>query len=316
MQRPEHLRLKIESRSLTTPNSGLSSSSALSVDPDVDKWSKVFSKTKQSYTKQQQPSSSNQDIRHSLNDLKLDDHNQNNSASSSMITSNEKRSLTSTVRNDTKMKEDKEALLKQQDQVLKILEAEKRKQEKDAALLKVKSATEEKRLMEAKMLELAEELVNTNLKGDEIKAHATQMSVKPTSASVILAILKRQSASNILWLNEAEYGIVIKYLIGEIEDKVNALFVIQEFCHRLKFPKIDIKGVSRNLIEVIFQMLFKKGIIDDSSFLAWADDDRDSQGRVNAIVQTTNFIQLFTDDDDDDDFEEEEDVDRPREIVA
>lgn len=319
MQRPDHLRLKMEPRNLNTSMSGPSSSSSLSADPD-DKWSKVFSKTKQSYTKQQQqPSNSNQDVRNTFDGLKLDDQNQNSNASGNMAATKDKRTLISKVPSDSKLSE-KEILLKQQqEQALKTknLDAEKRKQEKEVALLKVKVAAEEKSLIEAKMSELAEELINTNLKGDEIKNYTNEMSVKPTSASVVRAVLKRQTTANILWLNDTEYGVVIKNLIRDTDDKVNVLFAVQEFCHGLKFPKIDVKGTQRNLIEVIFQLLFKKEIIDDSSFLAWAEDDRDFLGRVNAIVQTTNFIQLLTadDDEDDDEFEEEEDVDRPREIV-
>ena len=317
MQRPDHLRLKMEPRNSITSMSGPSSSSSLSADPD-DKWSKVFSKTKQSYTKQpQQPTNSHQDVRNTFDSLKLDDQNSN--ASGNVAASNDKRTLISKAPSDSKLSE-KEILLKQQqEQALetKKIEAEKRKQEKEAALLKVKTAAEEKSLMAAKMSELAEELINTNLKGDEIKNYANEMSVKPTSASVVQAVLKRQPTASILWLNDTEYGIVIKHLIRDTDDKINVLFAVQGFCHGLKFPKIDVKGTPRNLIEVIFQVLFKKEIIDDSSFSAWAEDDRDSLGRVNAIVQTTNFIQLLTadDDEDDDEFEEEEDVDRPREII-
>jgi hypothetical protein len=320
------MRIKLEPRSVDSAarGSGVSSTSSTStgaVDSD-DKWSKVFSKNKQSnpppQQQQQQPTRS-EESQNAFHDLRSHDNSNMNTRPSVAKTSSSTNQINASSTTGTKAS-DKENVIKQQAaEQVKVsvnLDAEKRKLEKEAAQLKSKQLAEEQMLLDEKMLSLSQELLNSELKGESIKEYAEKMETKPTAAAFISAVFKREISNEISvsWLNDSEYGIVVKYLVGKIADKVNFLFAVQEYCHNLKFPKIDVKGSPRNLIEVIFQLLFKKEIIDDAAFLAWADDERDSSGRVNAIVQTTNFIQLLTEEDEED-FEEEEDVDRPREIV-
>ena len=313
-QRPDHMKLKLEPRSSNSsyPVSSTSNNSS-SVDSD-DKWSKVFSKSKQtnvpqSTTRPQEPTRT-QDVRNTFNDLKIDS-DIGLSGNKNSTTQSDKVSTT-----DTKAS-NKENKVKQTEQAKSVnLDAEKKRLEKEEALKKSQILAEEQSLLEEKMLKYSEELLNTELKGEPIKEYAQKMETKPTAASLLKLLLPKLTDASITWLNDSEYGLVLKYLMGKIDDKVNSLFIIQDYCNRLKFPKIDVKGSQRSLIEVIFQLLFKKEIIDDLSFLQWADDERDSNGRMTAIVHTTNFMQLLTDEEDDEDFEEEEDVDRPREIVT
>lgn len=304
MQRPDHLRLKIEPRStpVMQPSSTTAPiSNSNNALPDIeDKWSKVFSnKSKQAPNQNfKQKESSNV-----FNEVEIEPRN----------------NIKSLPKNDenNKVKAEKPIAIPIVTPTKPSAKEshEKQKLEKELASAKSKQDAEASALVEIEMSKLALELLNTKLKGEGIKEFAEKMETKPSCSSFVGEILKTQSANNfnILWLNDSEYGIVLKYLVKS-NDQVNTLFAIQNFCHTLKFPKIDIKGTQRSLIEVIFQLLFKKEIVDDSSFLSWADDERDSLGRVSAIVQTTNFIQLLTGDSDED-FEEEDDVDRPREIV-
>jgi hypothetical protein len=63
------------------------------------------------------------------------------------------------------------------------------------------------------------------------------------------------------------------------------LFEIQNYCHSIKFPKIDVKDKSRYIIEIMFQVLYAEEIVDQGGIILWSEDDNDViPGRLNAIV--------------------------------
>jgi hypothetical protein len=83
---------------------------------------------------------------------------------------------------------------------------------------------------------------------------------------------------------------------------------VQSHCHKLKFPRVEVKDKQLHLIDVTFRMLFSSEVVDAAGLSAWSDDENplDVPGRTDAIVQTTEFI-AWLNEPDADDFEEDED---------
>jgi len=127
------------------------------------------------------------------------------------------------------------------------------------------------------------------------------------------------------WFTANDYGDLLKYEVTAkydpkqsktLDAHVDALYGVQEFCASKKFPKVEVKGKERRLIEVIFSVLSLANIIDVDALIGWADDVRDRDdvpGRVDAIVQTTNFIASLRENDEEEEADDE--VDAPRDFV-
>ena len=74
----------------------------------------------------------------------------------------------------------------------------------------------------------------------------------------------------------------------------------------------------RALIEILFEALFVRELVELSAFNAWANNDgnEDSSVPVMAIVQTTNFfLMLNAEPEDEEDEEEEEEIDAPMRTI-
>lgn len=127
------------------------------------------------------------------------------------------------------------------------------------------------------------------------------------------------------WFTSDNFGDLLKYEVTAkfdpqkpetLDAHIEALYGVQEFCASKKFPKVEVKGKERRLVEVIFSVLSLANIIDVEALIGWADDtrDRDVPGRVDAIVQTTNFIATLRENDEEEDADDDE-VDAPRDFV-
>lgn len=163
--------------------------------------------------------------------------------------------------------------------------------------------------------------LSTGLKGDMLVDHIKSSDSVVTGSMLLKGVLEQTENEMSQWWIKSNYGAALAFLLqSSFDDQVSALYVIQEFCHSKKFPKVEVKGVTRKLIEYYFGLMLSNEFVDAESFIAWADDSSarsdTSLGRLDAIVQTTNFVQsirhamMATEDDPDDD-----EVDAPREIL-
>jgi len=200
-------------------------------------------------------------------------------------------------------------------------EAERKEKEaKEAAAAAKAAAIAAQKEADEKAVKIAASSLASGNKGDALAEYLSGLSEKPTGAALVGEILAKNSDPNSLkWCGLGEYGSAVKSLIqGQPKEQMRVIYAIQVHCNKHSFPKIDVKGTKRCLIDLIFQLLYKNEVIDDSGFLAWADDDTEVPGRVTAIVQTTEFMRILTDvevEEYDEDAEEEE-IDAPREIVS
>ncbi len=196
----------------------------------------------------------------------------------------------------------------------------KAKEAKEAAKEAERVAQEEAKAAAVVASGAAGEAYGTGLKGDALVAYLKGMAVKPTGAALVSAVMsKLEDASNLKWCGIAEYGAAIKSLVGDnAKAQAAALHAIQAHLNSLpaKFPKMETKGKTRAVIEVLFQLLYANEVVDPAGFHEWADDDDDSNGKLTAVVQTTSFLQFLREADEDGGEGEEGDddeIDAPRE---
>ena len=200
-------------------------------------------------------------------------------------------------------------------------ETERKEKEAKAAALAAKAAAlEAEKEADAAAANAASSALSNDSKGDAFAEFVMGLANKPNGAALITEILSRESDPNSLkWCSLAEYGAAIRDLVkGKPRDQMRALNAVQIHCNKYKFPKIDVKGTKRCLIDLVFQLLYKNEVIEEAGYLAWADDEDEVPGRVTAIVQTTEFMRVITEpelEEYDEDAEDEE-IDLDRETVA
>lgn len=207
--------------------------------------------------------------------------------------------------------------VKEKSKAEKTLENNARQEAQKRAMEEKAAAVEAGKVNKALKESCAETCLGSALKGSDLTALIASSVAKTTGSALLSVLLSKQAdPHDFKWYKDTEFGNSLKFLLADKkEDQIEALYVIQAHFHKLNFPKVEIKGVSRNLIDVVFQALYKVEIIDDLSFLDWVEDDNDEvPGKLNAVVQTTQFISFLRESDVQSEDEDDE-VDAPREIV-
>ena len=213
-----------------------------------------------------------------------------------------------------------DAELKKQAKAAERKEQErKQKEEKEAKELKLKQEKEAFEAIEKEAEKVAGDVLKCGKKSDDLAKHVKNLETQVTASALAKAILADlKDPADVNWCKLVEYGGALKSLL-EDQPKFQCafLYAIQSHCSKIKFPKIEVKGKMRYLIDVLIQLLFQYEIVDPTGVITWADDESDDvPGKTDALVQCTAFLTLLRDEDGGDDYEEEDDeVDAPREIV-
>jgi len=194
--------------------------------------------------------------------------------------------------------------------------AQKMKTAKEAILAKAGVATSAKIETDddKSFLDSAKHLISTGTKGEALLAAIVALPDKITGSALIRSILSTAvDPLSLKWCTKSEYGLALDYLLKkDSSSQLRSLLTVQDHCNKLKFPKIEIKGNARNLIEVIFQLMYQNDLVDAPVFLSWADEHSDTPGKTTAIVQTTPFLQFLREEDSADEHDEdEEEIDAP-----
>ena len=198
------------------------------------------------------------------------------------------------------------------------LEKERAEKEKKEALLKAKEqAAQEEKDRRERALKAAEGAVKSQLKGEELVAFLQDtpaLGQDITAGALASTVLSQlEDPSSIKWLSAAEYGAALVFLTKDrgASSQVELLYAVQTHCHANKFPKVESKGKTLRLIDVIFRLLYAGELVDVSGFTAWTEDDNEvlqAPGKLDAIVQTTEFI-AWLNEPEVEDFEDEEEGD-------
>jgi hypothetical protein len=116
------------------------------------------------------------------------------------------------------------------------------------------------------------------------------------------------------WYSDAQFGAILRYWAAKSElHQIAMLDGVLKYCCDEAFPSMLVKGVNRSYVELVFLLLRVNDIVQDSSFLSWADrtdgNDDDSKGKHKALVQLTSFLMALREneiqDEEDEELEEE-----------
>ncbi len=136
--------------------------------------------------------------------------------------------------------------------------------------------------------------IKAGLKGTQLTSTAKNTAGGSlVAAGALKAVLSSLEDYTLKWYSPDQYGDVVKSSFnGTDDEQVTLLYVVQEYCATKKFPKVDIKGTQKKLIELLFTHLLAGDFVDVEAIIAWADDstDNDYKGRTDAIVQTNGMI--------------------------
>jgi len=105
------------------------------------------------------------------------------------------------------------------------------------------------------------------------------------------AVLKLDTAPDFSFKNiqPGQYGDLLKSISANKEQQVEAVFVAQDYCGTLGFPKDD-KG--SGLVYKLFIELYKHDLATDDALETWKDDyKRISDNKQKAILQTLKFFE-------------------------
>jgi len=179
------------------------------------------------------------------------------------------------------------------------LEAERKLAEKEAEKAAI-----------ANQRSVAATLIKENKKGEALADEISNRSDKIPGAALISEILSSLSSpTDLAWCNPTEYGAALSALLQDnAKDQMMAIYELQQYCHKIGFPKIDTKSGKRAYFEVIFQLFYQFDIVDATGFQAWFDDELFDElpGRVDALVQATEFMNWLNEEEEVSDDEDEE----------
>jgi len=105
------------------------------------------------------------------------------------------------------------------------------------------------------------------------------------------AVLKLDAEPDFSFKNiqPGQYGDLLKSISADTEQQVEAIFVAQDYCGSLGFPKDD-KGAG--LVYKLFIEFYKHELATDDALETWKDDyKRISDNKQKAILQTLKFFE-------------------------
>lgn len=221
----------------------------------------------------------------------------------------------SEIEAEKKAKEDEKAAKKAaREEAARIV-----KEEKAAAAAAKDAAAQAAKDEEEAALLVAKNVYDTGLQGEALAEHISGLSSKPTCAALITHILEalsKEEVQSLKWSMTDNYGAALASLSSSTKAQLAALYSCQQYCHDNWFPKCGPK--QSPLISLMFQCLYKYEVVLEGGFSAWADDDESTiPGRMNATVQTTNFMTLLfaaeeEEYDSEADEEDEDEIDAPQ----
>jgi hypothetical protein len=207
----------------------------------------------------------------------------------------------------------------------------KAKEEKLQAEEAAKAAAKAKKDAEvAELIARAAKLLDTGLKGEELKA-ALPSEGRPTGAAVVAEIFRRNGSiateATYSWCTSSEYGSVLKALVGSNSRAQCALLLeVQRFCFAHKFPTLKVQGncpidkllallngtklkdkkkdprtgeypeEEHALLDLIFNNLYLNLIVDNEGFDYWFHDSEDVPGKTATVAEADYFLDLINGD--------------------
>jgi hypothetical protein len=177
--------------------------------------------------------------------------------------------------------------------------------------VKVESSAQKAKLP----IQLLLDVFNGGLRGDALLEKVKTVAGGVHVGGFFQQILLNQNADSLSlnWCSDAQFGTLLKHWAEISSNQLAFLNEVLKFCSTEDFPSMQVKGVDRSYLELVFLMLWKSAIVQEKSFLDWADgqddSDDDSKGKQKALIQLNDFIMQLRENEIQEDEEEGEELD-------
>ncbi len=148
--------------------------------------------------------------------------------------------------------------------------------------------------------ELTKNILNTNLKNNDLVIYLENQINKPTSIEFLNGLLyNKTNLFEINWLIQTEYGSVLKYLFNDdLDSQFLSLLMVQNYSKSLLYPKIEYKNSQKYLIRLLFQLLFTSEIVEESVYSRWETylsetNEITEIEKQTLLIQTAEFLMIF-----------------------
>ncbi|ETV88378.1 hypothetical protein H257_00015 [Aphanomyces astaci] len=195
-------------------------------------------------------------------------------------------------------------------------EAEKKEAKRLAEEAAVVAAEEKKAALAAaadkaaKDRSVVQTVLATGKKGKEL-AKAAKTTLKGVTAAVVLAEVvehnKESAITSSKWLTPDEYGSLLEVTVGAApaKEQLQALYALQLFMHEHRGRE---GNRTKGMMELAFKALYAFDIVSDEAFIEYKYDTEDSTaGKMQAIIETSEWLSWLESYEASDDDEEEED---------
>ena len=161
-----------------------------------------------------------------------------------------------------------------------------------------------------KAQEIMKEFIRGQRLGEELKAWTEENRTNfPMLDKVIFHLLQDVEKLNpnpeCLWAQPDQYGAALLSLCeDDIVNQMHVLWGIQFYCDKMGFPKID----NEYLVQSMFRAMYKYDLAEEDAFMEWKEDETEAfeQGKLKAVIQTTEWFAWLEEEEEDEDEEEEE----------
>lgn len=152
------------------------------------------------------------------------------------------------------------------------------------------------------------ELLNKKILGQELLNYIELNNNSLNGVELLNGLLNHNfEITDITWFDLNKYGLVLKKLFeSKIDDQLIGLLMIQNYCSKYNFPKIEYRNKSIYLLKILFQLFFTYDIFDEETYWKLQDyndnnDNIDNNTKKLLLIQTAEFFILlktvFTDED-------------------
>ena len=160
-----------------------------------------------------------------------------------------------------------------------------------------------------KAQETMKEFIRGQRLGEELKAWTEENRTNfPMLDKVIFHLLQEVEKLNpnpeCMWAEPDKYGAALLSLCeDDIVNQMHVLWGIQFYCDKMGFPKID----NEYLVQSMFRAMYKYDLAEEDAFMEWKEDETEAfeQGKLKAVIQTTEWFAWLEEEEDEDEEEEE-----------
>ena len=146
-------------------------------------------------------------------------------------------------------------------------------------------------------LEDINNILNSDKSGEELLEMVNMNNLDINCTILVEKILNTEKVLY-EWCDKNNFGLLLESLLKDkIEDQLQVLFIVVDYCNKLKLPKIEHNDKEKYLIDLLFYKLLINEIVDELAFDKWFEWEYDNLEKENikrkCLFQLGDFLIVF-----------------------